>query len=269
MFPPEELRKFTQSGRTIAAAVGTSVELWARAEAGVILKTWAGRTKVATQQSATRRAILQAYRLARKVAFGTRKGETPPGTASINLGFRGAPANRVWYRTRLNRKFQPVYQAGFSPGWHIRSSDWSRVELATLMFRRDVRDMIAAAKKAVGLARQSVVQIADSLGIRLESVKGGGALSAAGIAKARTALASNRRAYINGYGRQWKKPEDFVLELVNRYPRNVTIGMDATLASVIAGRIKYFERNLAEGTFLSAARAARAYPYLSVLKAAA
>jgi hypothetical protein len=38
---------------------------------------------------------------------------------------------------------------------------------------------------------------------------------------------------------------------------------------VIAGRLGYFKRNLEEGTFLSAKTAAKAYPFVEVLRTAA
>jgi hypothetical protein len=41
------------------------------------------------------------------------------------------------------------------------------------------------------------------------------------------------------------------------------------LQLVIAGRLGYFKRNLEEGTFLSAKTAAKAYPFVEVLRTAA
>ena len=81
-FDEVELRKFSEAGRVIAAAVGTSVNIWARAEAGVILKTWAGRTKVATATKLARRGLLQANRQAYRAAgWPFMKGRTTPGRA--------------------------------------------------------------------------------------------------------------------------------------------------------------------------------------------
>ena len=45
--------------------------------------------------------------------------------------------------------------------------------------------------------------------------------------------------------------------------------MDRTLQGVIAGRLGYFSKNLEEGTFLSAKTAAKAYPFVEVLRTAA
>lgn len=278
-FPPEELAKFSESGRTIAAAVGTSVELWARAEAGVILKMWAGRTKVATEIGLTRSGIIRAYRLARRAAgFGADKGKgsTGPGQGSINLGFRGGPDGKVYYRTRKaglaggRAGFQDAYGQKFSRGKHIAPKDWGAINTMVSQFRAVVDDFKSRAKKSAGLSRQAVVQIAKDLGINLAGVKGGGAISKAGLAKAEAAIASNGVYYKNGSGEASSAAKSFYLTLICRPPKSgVAPVMDRTLQLIILGRLGYFRRNLEEGTFLSAARAAKAYPYLTVLKNAA
>lgn len=274
-FTPEELRKFSESGRVIAAAMDTSVELWARAEAGSILKRWAGWTNVADGRQLGRSALIRTYRAARKdVGFDNpRKGSTSVGQASINLGFRSGPFGKVYYRTRKagqaggRKGLQDVYGPNFGGGKRIADQDFSRVERMTTYFRETYKAMVKAAKQSAGLSRQSVIQIADQLGIDLARVPGMG-VSAAGVAKARRAMASNGRHYQNGYGVVSDAAKSFYLTLINRYPKGGEIGMDRTLESVIRGRMKYFRRNLEEGTFLSAKRAARAYPYLQILKAA-
>lgn len=269
-FPVEELRKFSESGRVIAAAMDTSVELWARAEAAVILKAWAGKTKVGAESKLERRGLIEAYRRARRaVGFSVYKGGVEPGQGSINLGIRGT-FGRVWYRTRKNGKFQGTHAAGFrTPVWRIKNDDW--LPLARLVddFRSSYRRIVEQFKASAGLSRQSIVQIADDLGIRLEDVKGGGTLSAVGIAKARAALASNGQTYRNGIGIVGKTAREFYVTLVNRYPKAGPLFMDKTLMQVISGRIGYFKRNLEEGAFLSLEQAAKKYPYLAVLKTAA
>ncbi len=277
-FTEQELKKFSEAGRAIAAAVGTSVELWARAEAGVILKQWAGKTPVRKERVAEISGIMRAYRHARRAAgFGNdkNKGRTGPGEASINLAIRGGADGKVYYRTRKaglgggRKGFQDVYGPGFSGGKRIANQDWPLVSHMVSHFRGAVNDIVAAATGAIGLARQSIVQIADDLRIRLEDVKGGGTLSAAGIMKARNAIASSRTPYRNGYGVISDSAKAFYVTLVNRYPRMGPLFMDATLRTVIMGRLRYFRRNLEEGTFLAAKSAAKAYPYLEVLRLAA
>jgi len=274
-FDETELRKFSEAGRVIAAAVGTSVNIWARAEAGVILKTWAGRTKVASATKLARRGLLQANRQAYRAAgWPFIKGRVAPGRASINLGVRGT-LGKVYYRTRRagsaggRRGFQDVYAPGFAKGKHIAPADWGAVSSFVESFRAHYRATIAAAKRAGGLSRQSIVQIADDLGLRLETVRGGGSLSAAGLAKARAALASNGQHYKNGTGQVSDTARGFYLTLINRYPKLGPLFMDRTLQGVIAGRLGYFRKNLEEGTFLSAKTAAKAYPFVEVLRTAA
>jgi len=266
-FPPEEIRKFSESGRVIAAALGASVEVWARAEAGVILKTWAGRTQVATQQKVDRDARNRAIR-----GLDLTRG----GDITVNTGLK-APYGRVFMRTKSG-KYRRTHEAGFRPvsgargqgnGDHYKKGDWIDLKEAIAATRLAVSKALPTARRAIGLARQSIVQIADELNLRLESVRGGGSLSAAGLAKARAALASNGQHYANGRGVTSKTAQEFSLTLINRYPKGGQLGMDRTLTGVIAGRLKYFERNLAEATFLSASRTARAYPYLEVLRTAA
>jgi hypothetical protein len=269
-FSEIELKKFSEAGRVISAAVGTSIETWARAEAGVILKTWAGRTKVATQQKTDIRSRLRAIR-----ELGL-TGRDPGTNITINAGIKGA-YGRVYLRT-VRGKWRRTHDANFKKvsgyrgqgsGDHYKDVDWIDIKEAIFDTARTVARMMPQGRRAIGLARQSVVQIADQLGIRLESVAGGGNLSGAGIAKARAAIASNGTRYQNGTAIISDTAKSFYLTLVNRYPKIGPLFMDRTLQGVIAGRIKYFERNLAEGTFLSASRAAKAYPYVEVLRLAA
>lgn len=272
-FSEAELKKFSDAGRTIAAAVGTSAELWANAEMGIVLKTWAGLTKVRKPRELATSALLRVYRMARRVAGMENlknKGRVGPGQAGINLGIRTGNFGKVYYRTRKaglamgNRGLQDVYGPNFSGGKHIAPRDWGAVSTLVSVFRTEYRFAIKAAQGAGGLSRQAIIQIADSLGIRLEAVKGS-RLSDAGIAKARRAMPSNGRTYRNGTGVRKRGVAGYV-EAILRYPRAHAIGMDVTLTQVIRGRLAYFQRNLEEGVFLSAKSAARAYPYLEVLR---
>ena len=271
-FDEVELRKFSEAGRVIAAAVGTSVNIWARAEAGVILKTWAGRTKVRSDKALGRSGLLHANRAARSAAgFSAIRGGVNPGQGSVNLGLRGK-FGRVWYRTEATGKpkFILAYGDNFVPmPKHIPARDWPAIQHLSARFQGIWNPLVAAAKKSAGLSRQSIVQIADDLGLRLETVKGGGSLSAAGLAKARSALAQNGQHYRNGTSLIQDDAKSFYLTLINRYPKLGPLFMDRGLQLVIAGRLGYFKRNLEEGTFLSAKTAAKAYPYVEVLRTAA
>lgn len=138
----------------------------------------------------------------------------------------------------------------------------------TSYFKHAYKLLVRKAKQSAGLSRQSVIQIADQLGIDLARVPGMG-VSAAGIAKARSAVASNGKQYQNGYGVVSDSAKSFYLTLINRYPKGGAVGMDRTLQTVIRRRLKYFRQNLKTGALRSAESAAKAYPYLKILKDAA
>lgn len=242
-----------------------------RGEAGIILKTCAGRTKVATQANTDKRS---------RRALGRKFGLTTAsdlGGVTVNLGIKsGKPIGRVWRRVskpnggrgrflmigQMNDKLNSVrwlklrkngtwgkYSSSITPVMHIIDS---------------LPGYIKRGRESVGLARQSWVQIADALGIDLASVEGGGTLSAQGIAKARAAIASNGNKYSNGNGVQLTGAEKAQIRLINSLPYGTAIGLDGLLARVISGRAKYFERNYAAGAFDSARNIARAYPWMRV-----
>lgn len=248
--------RFSSGLRQMARLTGFSPRDVLRAEAGSILKTWAGRTKVA---SADRIASRERLRVIRELGY-TRAPER--GDVTVNAGLRG-PHGRVWIRSHTNsRKFVlgrsenfGAVGTKFGPKFRANLNDGEADVQATL------RRRIPAAKRAAGLARQSVIQIADALRIDLTRVPGQG-VSAAGIAKARAALASSGRAYRNGTGSQGGDDVRAYVQLFNTLPYNQRIGMDRTLLSVLAGRAAYFRRNYQEGVFKSLKDTARAYPGL-------
>lgn len=264
-----DTKGFSLALQELQRVTGKPLRQVLRAEAGSILKTWAGRTKVGTAANARRRATVQA---ARK---GKLTRAENPGDVSVNVGVRAAP-RLVWVRSPANRRGggRPFRLAG-GMGDDYRSltamryrwtdAQWAKVSQAVDHMRNAVPFFTKRALKSVGLARQSVVQIADSLGIRLESVPGGG-VSAAGIAKARAAIAATAfgRKYENGTGRQYDRAEQFFIELVNRLPYGYKIGMDRTLAAVVNGRARFFRENLKRGVFDQLRTVAQKYPGLFI-----
>ena len=267
--PREELDKFAAAMRAIAQVSQVNGEEVVRGEAGVILKTWAGRTKVATEAKAVLRGR---KRLIKRIGLTS---APDPGDISINVGLKGQ-AGRVWVRSPAKRHGHPAGRpfriAGMlmddgsftaSP-YHQKNAIWGQLMRTTGLAGPAIARAVAAAKKTIGLGRQSIIQIADRLGIKLETVKGGGALGATAIAKARAALASNGQLYVNGLASVSKTADHFSITLINNYPRGMAQKMDSTLAGVIAGRVKFFERNMGEGVFLAQSRVAKAYPFLQV-----
>ena len=252
---------FHQALRALIEASPVSMERTLRAEAGSILKACAARTKVAKADAITRNERLRivkdlGYTHGRSGAFGI----------AINVGIRGA-FGKVWRST--TRKdgtwgLQQTHAENFRPlNRHFGDSVWTDLKEAVSDFQYEARKRVPMAKQSAGLARQSWVQIADSLGIRLENVPGGG-ISGAGIAKARAALTSRGQSVTNGFSEEERRNQGFLLRLINRLPYGPQAGLDRVLEWVMAGRAAYFEKNLARGVFRDQAKLLRAYPGLTM-----
>lgn len=279
---------YSQTLRRLAQLSGFDQRQVLLAEAGVILKTWAGRTKVGTVEKADRAARLRAIR---KLGYTGSNRQKDRGDVTVNAGYRPAPFGRVWIKVRKSagqKSFILARGPGFAAPtgsatftWHRRrlhganggrstSAKWmANVVDAQQDVESALKRAIPAGRASIGLSRQSVLQIADSLGIDLLRVEGGGTLSAAGIAKARAAMASTGKSYRNGYGAQGGAGGFDYVDLINRLPYGRAIGMDRMLLGVLAGRAKYFERSYAKGAFDSQRRACAAYPNLFRVTAAA
>jgi hypothetical protein len=238
---------------------GQSVARVIRAEAGSILKACAGETKVSTVAQVDLRARVRVIRDL-DLTGGKRNRDA---SISVNAGLRG-PFGRVFKRKKDGTGWRRTHEAGFRPLWqHYKTGDWIDLQEAITTVRNALSRAIPLARGSVALARQSWVQIGDDLGIRLESVPGG-RISAAGIAKARAAIASNGQAYRNGLGSEHAQAKAFFVTLVNRLPYGRKIALDAILSRSVQGRVRFFEQNLAKGTFNELARIARSYPGLKI-----
>jgi hypothetical protein len=278
-FDPAEVNKLGLAFNTIARVARVSGEQVLYGMAGVILKSCAGRTKVATIKKADQRSALRVLNKGGLDLTGS--GGTKPGDITVNAGWRGT-FGKVWVRSphgfrRVERPSRPFRLAGqispttftFKPErYHWKKGKWIDIVETAADVAYQMRKALPAGRKTIGLAQQSWVQIADSLGIRLETVRGGGSLSAAAIAKARAAIAFNGRAHRNGLSRREGSQRRLVLSLINRYPRARKIGMDRTLQGVLIGQARFFEQNLRRGVFGSIATTAKAYPFLTVKNAA-
>lgn len=253
---------YTSAFRRLWELPGFDPKLALKAEAGVILKTWAGRTKVVSPLNLEVRARLRALK----------RLQLTEGQVTINAGLRGLPG-LVWHKTQTNRGrtrrgFSLVGRMNretnrFVTEWkHYRDRDWRDIMDGVLDAEASINREMKLAERSAGFARQSVIQIADELGIDLAKVKGGGALSAAALAKARAAIASTGKAYKNGIGLSGGDKATCFVELINRLPFGAKIGMDRTLAGVLSGRAKYIETSYQKGAFDSIRNAARAFPNL-------
>lgn len=257
---------YAEAFRRLARMSGFDHRTVLRAESGSILKQWAGRTKVARPERVRQRAI------ARALYSITNKGRASPvgGYVTVNSGVRGGPAGQIWFRTRKNKFQLAGIMALPNTGhrWsnlHYRNDDWTGIVAGVQKAEDAVRKLVPLAEKSANLSRQSVVQIADSLGIDLLRVPGGG-ISGAGLAKARSAMASNGVLYRNGTSGQGGNDVTAYVDLINRLPYGTKIGMDRVLAGVVAGRARYIEKSYEKGAFDSVRRVAAAFPGLFILK---
>jgi hypothetical protein len=247
---------FDRAMSALIAAAPVSMKRVLRAEAGSILKACAGRTKVASATSITTNERL---RIVKDLGFN---GGNREGDIYINAGIRG-DFGKVWRRTRGRKGFQQTHAANFKVlNRHFGKGAWIDLQEAVADFKIQANKRVPLAKKSAGLARQSWVQIADSLGIALELVPGGG-ISGAGLAKARAALTSKGNAVQNGFSNEEARQQGFLIRLMNRLPYGRQAGLDLVLQTVISGRAAYFAQNLARGVFGDQKKLLRAYPGLT------
>lgn len=267
---PEVTAKLSAALKDIARMTGFSEKQVTLGEAGAILKTWAGRTKVATAPVIEYRARKRALH---DLDFTKKSG---PGGITINTGTRGA-AGRMWVETngkrgkpwRIAGKMD-VVNLGFTPAnVHWKNRDWIDVQEAAATAASGIRRESEKGKRSQGLARQSVIQIADAAGIDLTKIPGGG-ISPSGVAKARRAIASDGNAYINGTASQTEERNAgrFFVTLINSLPYHAKAGMDSTLAGVIAGRTGLYRRTFQTSAYKGIQSAARSYPWIRAQLAA-
>ena len=266
----EVTAKLSAALKDIARMTGFSEKQVTQGEAGAILKTWAGRTKVAT-------APVIEYRARKRALHGlgfTKK--TGPGGITINTGTRGV-AGLLWVETqgkrgkpwRLAGKMD-MQNFGFTPNnRHWKNGTWIDIQEAISDSASAIRRENQQGQQSAGLARQSVIQIADAVHIDLAKIPGGG-ISPSGIAKARAAIASNGKQYTNGTGMETEEREAgrYFVTLVNSLPYHAKAGMDATLAGVIAGRTGLFRKTFQTSAYKGIQSAARNYPWIRAQLAA-
>lgn len=258
-FETRELQKFSSAGRAIAEAAEVSFEHWATGEGGVILKEWAGEVRAGSTDEARLKSRSKAAQIT-----GVRTGGLIG--VRINTGRRGGQPGEVFLK---RKKWSGVGHVsddgGLSYKWrHYKASDWAKFSEAMADYAQELRRLIPFGQKAVALARQSVIQIADALGIVLETVVGGGNLSGDQIAKAREAVSQDGKQYINGTGIKTKTDTEFTIEMINRYPGIQEAGIGTALERVVLSRLGFHIENLYSVLKRDTASIARAYPYLEV-----
>ena len=249
--------KFGAAMKQMAELTELPLKKVIRAEAGSILKACAGNTKVAQPAKVPGRArsrLIRELGLNRGdvvIASGVRKAEAAGSIAAVSFGPRSKGRHRYAYG--------PGNPVGKPRPIHWLDRDWTDIEEARFDYTRKVGQAVAAAMRAIGLSRQSWVQIADSLGIRLETVPGG-RISAAGIAKARAAVASDGQFHQNGKSREQEGAERYFVDLINGFPTQQRQGFPVILLRAIRGRQAHFETVLKKGVFDSMEKVAQAFP---------
>lgn len=271
---PQVTAQLSAGLKDIARLTGFSEKVVTKGEAGAILKTWAGRTKVATRDKVEYRARKRALH---DLGYTKAGRDAAPGAITINTGTRGI-AGRVWVKTH-GKRGKPWREAGvmnvktfgFQPrNYRWKDADWLAIQNAVVDSELAIKKATELGAASAGLARQSVVQIADKLGIDLTKIPGGGA-SPAAIAKARLAMTSKGQRFINGTASETeeKNAGRYFVTLINSLPYHAKAGLDRTLAGVIAGRVGLYRRTFANGAFKSIIATARSYSWMRPLLSAA
>lgn len=260
--PTNAVRAYSSAFRKMRELPGFDQAALLRSEAGVILKTWASRTKVTTVLQVERRTMAS---VGKNMGIAKAGGENPYGI-TINNGKRRGYAGRIWFRTESG-KFQNAGLIGPDGSYttsffHFRNRDWQRINSGAMAYASQLRARTPKTIASRGLAIQSIIQIADALKIDLAGVQGGGSLSASKIALGRGAIASNGRFFQNGIGQSGNEGTKSFVNMFTRLPYGAKIGMDAELARILAGRAKYIELKYKLGAFNSIKNSAAAFPNL-------
>jgi hypothetical protein len=253
-------RKFMDAMTGIQRNLRVPLKTVIRTEAGSILKQCAGDTKVATQAQADIRSRTRVTRDLGYSGRGRSKGDHP---VTINSGMKGE-VGKVFILKKDGTGFRRTHSKNFDAlHQHYKTSQWRDLQDAIADVKAGWNRAIPLGRQAVGLARQSWIQIADRVGIMLETVPGGG-ISTAGIAKARQAIASNGRAYQNGQAAEFQNNQSYLIQLTNSLPYGRRAKLDRILVRRMNGRVAFFAKNVKLGVFNSVSKILAAYPGFKV-----
>lgn len=226
-----------------------------RAEGAIIIKTCFSRTEQATAAD-----IRQSARLRTLRGMNLTKAEKV-GDVSINAGVkRGAAFGRVWVKT-ASGKYQLVFGDNFSKlDRTFNDADYANAWEKSQAARKAMNQNVRKALKSAGLARQSWVLIGDSMGVRLETVQGGGRASSGAISKARRAMATGGRNRTNGASRMQRMSGGTLLTMINRLPYGDRLKFQPMIDSVMAGRTYAFGMAVKKGYDGSLTKTLKSFP---------
>ncbi len=242
-------RNFAQVVNALAKMPGFDREKIIKAEAGSILKKCMGDTKIASLAK-----IEAGARLRTAKGLGLTRG----GDVTINTGLK-APFGRVFvkkngsgYRRTHDENFQPL-------NYHYADVIWGKISGSIDDYKTALTRILAQAKLTAGLARQSWLLIAESLGINLSSVPGG-RISGSAISQASGARGKSGRLYPNGASIEMKTDNSYFAVLINRLPYGAQLGFANLLSAAVAGRVSYIKTAVAKGALDSFEKTAKAFP---------
>lgn len=251
---------FVNAERNFAAAVDAMGKLTGldrrqivRSEAGSVLKRCFGETpKAPSATKMTTAGRLKALR-ALKLTHGG------PVTITAGTQTKGSYGN-VFLRKRDGTGYRRTHDANFRPlNYHYTDEQWAEIRRAISDAKITVQRVVPEVKATAGLARQSWVLIADSAGIRLESVPGGN-VSAAAISSVRGAWARGNRQARNGASRAEETANSYVLTLINRLPYGNRLNFQGLMTAAIAGRAAFMATAIRKGFQASAQDVAKLFP---------
>ncbi len=245
-------KNFAMAVDQIGKLTGLDRRKIVQAEAGSVLKRAFGETRRPPSQA----VLTTSGRLRSMRSLGFTGG----GPISITSGKRGAVYGRVFLRKKNGDGYRRTHDGNFAPlNQHYTDEQWAALREAINDAKIVVGKVVPEVKRSAGLARQSWVLIADSLGIRLEAVPGGTA-SAGAIASAREARARANKQARNGTSRVEQDPMRYVVTLINRLPYGPKLNFQGILDAAVAGRAKYLQTALIKGFAGSAQDVARLFP---------
>lgn len=256
--------RFNAAVIELSRRTGISLPVVMRHEAGHVLKKCIVRTKVASQSKIKKAAPSHA----RIRSFSKSEG------LSTTTGAKGGRKNTIWYKSPTAKKPFPVgeFSSTGKSGKAYSSSTrsigpyiQSIVASALAAYKSLAATTLEQRLKSAGLARQSWIHIADSLGMDLLMLQGGDDVGAA-MSKARGAVASSGKRHINGWGIETTAAAKTTITLVNVLPYASKLQLSGKLSSAINGRAAFLRRNIQEGVFNSAQQVAAKYPGMYVTR---
>lgn len=251
-----DTRRFNNAINQIAYNIQRPVKAVVRSEVGSILKQCVGETKVATQAKAD---VRSRTKVTRDLGYSGRSRGKGSHPITVNSGMRG-DVGRVFMLKKDGSGFRRTHDKNFIPlHQHYKRIQWLDLQDAIADVKSGWANAIPVGRAAIGLARQSWVQIANSLGIDLKAVPGG-RVSAAAIAKAEAAIASDGQYYTNGQGQAFSTNKSYIARLINSLPYNRKAYLDKIVLSVVRRRTQFFRRNMAMGVFQDIQKTLKAYP---------